>query len=259
MPPGSGLRVGVDRDEDGWFDRDEIDAGTDPADPSDFPAGTTTTTSTIIGPPTTTTTTVPYFLIRGKLTLRDDNTAPINPDKRKIAFVANTKKEIEFTNKVGVPSPDNVASPVSNGATLVVYNSSPAANAPLDQVTLDLPPSRWTSNPQVFGSYTYSDPSDTAKVKIVYRIDKLVIKVRGPAWPYTLDESQQGSVAVRFATNVGGYQFCSDVPAKVRGGSTAKTDTIDKFTGETKVPPLACPPLKNASPSGAFLDPMDAG
>lgn len=30
-PPGAGVRMGVDRDEDGVFDRDEIDAGTDPA------------------------------------------------------------------------------------------------------------------------------------------------------------------------------------------------------------------------------------
>ena len=32
MPPGSGVRAGLDRDEDGAFDRDEMD-GTDPGDP----------------------------------------------------------------------------------------------------------------------------------------------------------------------------------------------------------------------------------
>ena len=37
VPPGSGIRVGVDRDEDGYFDRDEIDAGSDPANPSSVP------------------------------------------------------------------------------------------------------------------------------------------------------------------------------------------------------------------------------
>jgi len=36
-PPGSGLRAGVDRDEDGFLDRDELDAGSDPADPDDIP------------------------------------------------------------------------------------------------------------------------------------------------------------------------------------------------------------------------------
>src|SRR5690606_11246048 len=31
VPPGSGERIGVDRDEDGFYDRDELDAGSDPA------------------------------------------------------------------------------------------------------------------------------------------------------------------------------------------------------------------------------------
>src|SRR5262249_40362205 len=34
VPPGSGERIGIDRDGDGYFDGDEIDAGSDPADPS---------------------------------------------------------------------------------------------------------------------------------------------------------------------------------------------------------------------------------
>ena len=34
MPPGSGVRAGIDRDRDGKFDRDELDTGTDPANPA---------------------------------------------------------------------------------------------------------------------------------------------------------------------------------------------------------------------------------
>jgi DNA-binding beta-propeller fold protein YncE len=37
VPPGSGRRIGIDRDEDGYLDGDEEDAGTDPADPLDLP------------------------------------------------------------------------------------------------------------------------------------------------------------------------------------------------------------------------------
>ncbi len=37
VPVGSQLRIGVDRDEDGYFDGDEIDAGSDPANPSSTP------------------------------------------------------------------------------------------------------------------------------------------------------------------------------------------------------------------------------
>jgi hypothetical protein len=36
-PPGSGERIGVDRDSDGYLDGDERDAGSDPADPSSTP------------------------------------------------------------------------------------------------------------------------------------------------------------------------------------------------------------------------------
>jgi YVTN family beta-propeller protein len=37
VPPGSGMRVGIDRDEDGFLDRDERDAGSDPADAASTP------------------------------------------------------------------------------------------------------------------------------------------------------------------------------------------------------------------------------
>ena len=37
VPLGAEQRIGVDRDEDGYYDRDELDAGTDPADPKSFP------------------------------------------------------------------------------------------------------------------------------------------------------------------------------------------------------------------------------
>ncbi|MBI3540030.1 MAG: beta-propeller fold lactonase family protein [Candidatus Eisenbacteria bacterium] len=37
VPKGSGVRMGVDRDRDGFRDRDEIEAGSDPADPASIP------------------------------------------------------------------------------------------------------------------------------------------------------------------------------------------------------------------------------
>jgi len=38
VPPGSGLRMALDRDRDGWYDRDELDAHTNPGDPTSNPS-----------------------------------------------------------------------------------------------------------------------------------------------------------------------------------------------------------------------------
>src|SRR5262249_9093281 len=60
VTPGSGLRIGADRDLDGVFDRQEMDCNTDPADPQSFPPTSgpctlgTTTTSTTTSTTTTT-------------------------------------------------------------------------------------------------------------------------------------------------------------------------------------------------------------
>ena len=37
VPAGTERRIGIDRDRDGHLDRDELDAGADPADPASFP------------------------------------------------------------------------------------------------------------------------------------------------------------------------------------------------------------------------------
>ena len=37
VPTGTKTRLGIDRDNDSWFDRDELDVGSDPADELDFP------------------------------------------------------------------------------------------------------------------------------------------------------------------------------------------------------------------------------
>ncbi len=37
VPPGSGERIGIDRDADGFFDQDELDAGANPANPLSVP------------------------------------------------------------------------------------------------------------------------------------------------------------------------------------------------------------------------------
>ena len=46
VPLGSGVRIGVDRDEDGFSDRTELDAGSDPANPASVPVATPTPAAT---------------------------------------------------------------------------------------------------------------------------------------------------------------------------------------------------------------------
>ncbi len=60
VPPGSGTRIALDRDLDGYRDRDELDAGSDPADAGSIPSGVTPTpTSTTTRTPTPTRTATP--------------------------------------------------------------------------------------------------------------------------------------------------------------------------------------------------------
>ncbi len=60
VPVGSGTRIGVDRDLDGCFDRDELDLGSDPTDAGSNGCLTgSTTTTTTTGGSTTTSTTLP--------------------------------------------------------------------------------------------------------------------------------------------------------------------------------------------------------
>ena len=127
VPPGSGVRVGIDRDEDGFLDRDEIDAGSDPADPSSTPSGGTTTTSTTTTSTTTSTTSPPFQVLRPipttKLTLKDRSTPPGNPKARKVNFKSDTRDPTHPFHIVPPfqGSPDDPRT--GGGVTVVVYNS----------------------------------------------------------------------------------------------------------------------------------------
>jgi hypothetical protein len=61
---------------------------------------------------------------------------------------------------------------------------------------------------------------------------------------YTLDEPQQGRVAVTLELGGSGPTWCADAPAKQRGNppSTASNDQPGRFVGEPKTaPPASCP------------------
>jgi hypothetical protein len=107
VPPGSGERIGIDRDDDGALDRDEIDAGSDPADPASLPSDPDTT-----------------VMVRGtSLTMRDDSTAPVNLNARRISFRSAAHKGVASGV---VPAPlGSAGDPTAGaaGATLTVYDA----------------------------------------------------------------------------------------------------------------------------------------
>ncbi len=221
VPPGSGERVGVDRDADGFFDADERDAGSDPADATSFPG------SAAVGVPAT------------RLVLSDRA-----PKKRRLSFKSVTVLQ--------VPGAGSAGDPTASGGTLTVYN---AAGATPDVVTLDLPAAGWKA---VKGGWSFKrvDP-DGAIRSVRVQGDRITVRGGGAAFGYTLDEPAQGRVALRL--RLGATEgWCADAPAQQKGNppSTAKTDRPGLFKGQPKTPaPPVCPPVPGGgSPGGAFLE-----
>jgi hypothetical protein len=232
VPPGSGVRIGVDRDEDGLFDRTELDNGSDPADPLD-PNGTTTTT-VVSG--TTTTTLVPNVIrIRtATLGIRDDVTNPINPNGRRVSFRTSTKRE-PAGNTVALPARGTPGDPTLNGAQIMIYNSSGAA---IDSFATTLAAAGWT----VIGSgttpkgYRFSSLSNGI-LRVTVKNHRIAIRGGKAAFGYTLDEASQGSVAMRLQLGTGDI-WCAEAG---RPPSPPKVDRPGKFQAKAAPPPAACP------------------
>jgi DNA-binding beta-propeller fold protein YncE len=240
VPPGSGSRVGVDRDEDGFFDRDELDAGSDPADPSSTPSGGTTSTVTSTTTSSTTSTTAPGSIFvpipTTKLTMKDRSAFPADPNKRKVSFKSSTKG-ITFTNHITPPFTGAPQDPTVVGATIAVYNSIAFGG---ELVVVGLPAANWeAAGPN---SYKYKGAPTAAITRVTFKPDLLQFKGGKAAWGYTLNEPLQGRVAV--AMFIGNLFWCADAPAKASGNppSTANNDRVDKFVAQPKTPaPFFCP------------------
>ncbi len=226
VPPGSGARVGVDRDEDGFFDRDELDAGSDPADPSSTPPGGTTTTTTTITTSTTTTSTIPTLqnfvpIPTKKLTLKDRSTPPADPNKRKVSFTSDTKRAT--SNHIVPPFQGAPGDPRLTGATVVVYNSVAIGG---EIAIVGLPASGWSAiGPN---AYKYKGASTAAIRQVTFKPDLISFKGGKALWNYSLNEPAQGRVAA--ALIVGSTFYCSDAPGK------PGSDKVDTFVAQPNSP-----------------------
>ncbi|MEW6268470.1 MAG: hypothetical protein AB1689_04130 [Thermodesulfobacteriota bacterium] len=235
VPRGSGERIGVDRDEDGFFDHDELDAGSDPADPTSFPGAVG-----ISGMRT------------AALTLNDDPTPPLDPRRRRIRF-RSAGKGSEASGVI-LPGPGSIGDPTQNGASVTVYRADGLGTP----VTIDLPAARWrASGGATVTRYVYGDPRgvDGPIRSVTVTASSLSLRGQGEQL-LSLASAPQNEVALR--VQLGSLvQLCASAPAKATGNppSTAKNDTTAKFVGTPNTPaPATCPPLPvPGSASRAFL------
>jgi YVTN family beta-propeller protein len=233
VPPGSGTRIAIDRDEDGALDQDERDGGSDPADPSSLP------------PP------APAAIRSASFKLRDDNTPPINLERRTVSFKSAPYKGAPsgVVLPLGGSSGDPTAAGPTGGAVLTVYNS----NGSGEKVVVSLPASNWSMTGSAASptGYKYKDskrllgPISSATLT---GSGRLSISGKGAAWLYTLDEPAQVRMALRLTL---GSQppMCAEAPAQATGNppSTANHDEVDKFDGQPNSPgPVVCPPVPGA-------------
>ena len=220
-PPGSGTRMALDRDEDGFFDTDEIDAGTDPADPASFPGA-------------------PVDQPVGAKKLLIKNRVPDDESKNKIVFVAKD-------TTVSAPAPGSaddprcgLEPPTTVKATLTISSATSGQTH-----STDLPCGNWKllgspTNPK---GYKYSDKElddGTAKV-VVWKGGKLLKAVlHGKGALTDLDYDLQVGVAqgtVAAVLESGGLSVCS-----VCAASNGKDGADGKqFLGKDCAAPVACP------------------
>jgi YVTN family beta-propeller protein len=219
VPPGCGVRSGLDRDEDGFFDRDETLAGSDPADPASVPG-------TVDQPAA-----AKKLLIKNKLP--DDET------KNKIVLIAKD-------DAIGIPLPLSGDDPRCGGAPQGTVKAtlafSSVSSAQSHQT--DLPCENW----KLLGSeasprgYKYKDQAlndGTAKT-VIWKAGKLfkaILQGKGPtALDYDLQLGvSQGSVAA--ILSAGNARLC----AVCTGGAGKDGADGKKFLGKDCAAPAECP------------------
>jgi len=215
-PPGSGIRMGIDRDEDGYFDRDEIDAGSDPANPISIPAGTASAT----------------LLPAAKVQIK--NHVPVDESKNKIVLSVKS-------SSITAPAPGTPADPTCNGdpsgtvkASLVISSSAGGQS-----VTADLPCQNWTSVSSKTFKYRDRELNDGVVKTMTWTSAKTIKAVLSGKGSSTLSYdlqigTSQTPVGVKFVTGERTYcMACDGEPGK--DGSDGK-----QFLGKDCPAPAAC-------------------
>jgi hypothetical protein len=220
VPPGSGHRIGVDRDGDGLLDRDELDNGSDPADPTS-PAGVTTTSTT-----STTSSTLPTGStpVLGLVFDLKDPGAGSDPSRRRLTLKARDRQ-----------GPNLGGDPTFGGAALGLVLTGAA---PSSQV-IDLPASNW--KPIGTTGYRYTDRTGTGAVKSATLrrtgsgVFQLKVVAAGPGIGVVPPNPGTEARAV-LAINGGGH-FCVGFGGAAGGVIKTNKPTGFKIAGPTAKPP----------------------
>jgi hypothetical protein len=219
-PPGSGVRIALDRDGDSYLDRDELDAGSDPADPLDTPGGSD-----------------PQLLGSRKLRIR--NQLPDDETKNQIQIAARGAN-------VTTPAPGSADDPRCNvdpagtvKASLRFVSTAGASHA------TDLPCENWT----LVGSaakpkgYRYLDREldDGTARRVVWKdgkgVDAVLLGKGAALLDYDLVQGlPQGKVAATLRS--GDTWVCSGCEINgVKDGSDGR-----RYLGRRCPAPVACAP-----------------
>jgi outer membrane protein assembly factor BamB len=134
---------------------------------------------------------------------------------------------------------DGLGDPTLGGGTLTLTNPTTA-----ESVSYPLPAAGWRARPKrepLAAGYQYSDPAGTYGPCHAVSLKsgrKLVIKCRGAAFAFTLDEASQGSLAVRLTTGSGiageGFRYC------LRFDGTVLDDRPGLFLAKDAPAPPTC-------------------
>jgi DNA-binding beta-propeller fold protein YncE len=219
VPPHTGYRTALDRDEDGYRDGDELEAGSNPADPASIPRG-----PAVIAVQT-------QFL---ELTQWDDVST--------LKFESAGKSSSIDSDRM--QPGDRVGDPRVKGGQILLYNSAGRSNT----AVFPLPAQGWSRGAKGYRFVSHDGPIKS----VIVEGDHLEIEGGGKTFQFSLGKDTQRSVGLRLTLGEK-TMYCANAIAQPEGTvpSTESTDSPVRFLGQAAVS-FACPPLPTSDPASSY-------